>query len=237
MPLTLPRRYRIRERGVESFIVFNGVKIFYGSLVGILYQGGSGFLIPVSVSAGDQPLAFQGIAVPPTDFIVGDGKKTCPVDTSGAILEDATVNNLPSNGSVGQRVWSSDDGIFNMLPINDRAPIGQCVRFRATNRGDIRLFTPGEFLTQPLQRTDNLNWPSIAPNSDSSLDVTLPGARAGDVVHSSPDAQLEAGLVVKQIHVQAADTVRITLRNVTGVAIDPVALNWRTLLFKVTRID
>jgi hypothetical protein len=81
-----------------------------------------------------------------------------------------------------------------------------------------------------LTATADLDFPSIATLSTSSLTVIVPGAIPGDNVTASP-ATLASGLAF-DAYVSATDTVTIRVTNVTAAAINPASTQWIVKVIK-----
>lgn len=71
---------------------------------------------------------------------------------------------------------------------------------------------------------------SLTTGSEGNTDVTITGAKTGDLVFMSPPATLDSGLVFKGASVQSADTVRVVLRNASGSTVDGASLTWSYLI-------
>jgi hypothetical protein len=80
--------------------------------------------------------------------------------------------------------------------------------------------------------TASLDFPSIAAGGSQSLTITVSGAVTTNTptVQLGWSAALPAGLVVSHARVSAANTVTITLTNITGSAIDPAAVTCRAAI-------
>jgi len=76
----------------------------------------------------------------------------------------------------------------------------------------------------------SLNFPSISSGSESTLTVTVRGARAGDFVIVQEPGGLDDGVIVRRKWVSAKNTVSIRLRNLTGGAIDPAEATWGVIV-------
>lgn len=72
--------------------------------------------------------------------------------------------------------------------------------------------------------------PSIAANSQGTINVTVSGAVAPNAVVASPLSPLPAGLIYQGAYAVGADTVRVVFYNATGSAIDDVNRAWRFVL-------
>jgi len=83
-----------------------------------------------------------------------------------------------------------------------------------------------------LTASTSVNWPSISANSDSTQNITVTGAvtTGTPAVWIGWSQDLPAGIVLKQARVSAADTVAVTLRNVTDGALDPSSLTCRVVV-------
>lgn len=74
---------------------------------------------------------------------------------------------------------------------------------------------------------------SVAANTTEEETATVTGVKTGDfIVCSKPT--LEAGLTITGARVSAADTVILTVANLTGLAIDEAS---ETLTFLIVRPD
>lgn len=82
--------------------------------------------------------------------------------------------------------------------------------------------------------TVNADPGSIAAQTRGSVDVTITGVAVGDHVVLSPPDGLNTGLLYAGCRVTGANTVRIYLGNITGVAIDDGSLTWNWLWFDLT---
>lgn len=88
---------------------------------------------------------------------------------------------------------------------------------------------------QILSQSASVNFASMATGAEDTQTVTVTGCRTtntGASVDLGWSAALEAGIVIKQAWVSAANTVSITARNTTAGTIDPAALTCRV---KVTQ--
>jgi len=77
-----------------------------------------------------------------------------------------------------------------------------------------------------MKGTVSVDPPSIGAGAAVNVDVTISGLTTDHVVLLQIPAALEAGLVYGGCVVTAANTLRIRLANVTGLAIDGAALDW-----------
>lgn len=87
-------------------------------------------------------------------------------------------------------------------------------------------------ITQHLTGSAVLDFGSIAAGGAADLTVTVTGAAVGDDATWHTSAMLEAGLVVTQCAVTAANTVTIRVRNESGSAIDPFARTYRVRVWR-----
>jgi hypothetical protein len=71
----------------------------------------------------------------------------------------------------------------------------------------------------------------ILANTTATFDITVAGAAPGDVAHASPGGDVGAGLVWSA-HTSAADTVRVTVGNVTTADIVPSTRDWRAAVWQ-----
>lgn len=94
---------------------------------------------------------------------------------------------------------------------------------------------PGGAGGQILTNSASVNFASMATGAEDTQTVTVTGCRTtstGASVDLGWSAALEAGIVIKQAWISAANTVSITARNTTAGTIDPAALTCRV---KVTQ--
>lgn len=161
MALTASVRYSNRpgngQAGQNSYIVEAGQTIYGGALVGIDPNIG---LLQNWSSASAANMRFRGIAMPVgtaanPNSAVGAPTATppveCPVNESGLILEGVTVAGAKAAGSVntkgpGQAVYATDENTFTMTATSNVGAIGELVRCTTDGVGDVRLFTPQEYL-------------------------------------------------------------------------------------------
>jgi lysophospholipase L1-like esterase len=87
-----------------------------------------------------------------------------------------------------------------------------------------------ERLQGKMFRVLNLDFPSIAANSQADLTVTIYNAVAGMPVNVTPLSAPEAGLIPVGF-VSANDTVTVRMTNTTGAAIDPASIQYRVTVF------
>lgn len=73
----------------------------------------------------------------------------------------------------------------------------------------------------------------LAAGAVASTTITVTGAVAGDVAIASHD-QLGANNVLISAHVQAADTVRVVLRNETGANLDIASGTLRVMVIRAS---
>ena len=73
--------------------------------------------------------------------------------------------------------------------------------------------------------------PSIAGGATADVDVTVSGLTTSHKVTIQCQGALEHGLVCIAASVPAADTLRVRISNLTGVAIDGAALTWAYIAF------
>jgi hypothetical protein len=167
MSLTAPVRYSNRPgvslHAQNSYKVKPGVTIYAGALVGV--DPNSGYLQNWS-SASAANVRFRGIAMPVAatnvsgqttpGAVIGSASLSptpeCPVNEGGVILEGVTVAGakVPVFGSnSGQQsypVYATDENTFTMTATLNVGAIGELVRCDVAGIGDVRLFTPQEYL-------------------------------------------------------------------------------------------
>jgi hypothetical protein len=167
MALTAPVTYNHRGGnlvGTNSYIVRNNETIFAGALVGL--DPNSGALCNWSSASSGANIRFKGIACPvaapniPGQTTVGavigntsaNPVPECPVDESGVILEGIAVTGaLPvtpgqTTGHPGVPVFATDNNTFTVSTTSNVGAVGELIRCTAAAIGDVRLFTPQEYL-------------------------------------------------------------------------------------------
>lgn len=89
----------------------------------------------------------------------------------------------------------------------------------------------GDKITNIKIGTVSVDPASINAATRGEIDVTLTGAKIGDVVQLNPPVDLETTLLFVGARVKAVDTVTVFLYNQSGGAVNGVAKNWAYLLF------
>lgn len=74
---------------------------------------------------------------------------------------------------------------------------------------------------------------SVAANTSEEETATVPGVKVGDFVVCM-DSALQAGIVIANARVSAADTVTLQVINTAASAVDAAS---KTLTFMVVRLD
>ncbi len=98
---------------------------------------------------------------------------------------------------------------------------------------NVLYFTPGttrKILLNGLSVTPNLDFPNIASRTTAELTVTVTGAAIGNSCNCAPNTSIEANLQWS-CYVSAANTVRVRVSNISLVAINPAAKNWKVVVF------
>lgn len=100
---------------------------------------------------------------------------------------------------------------------------------RAGNNGPICMF----------EQDQSVDWGNIVANTVLDVaGVSCPGAEVGDrAFFICDDPTLNAGLVPVKANVTAADTVTLTMGNLTAGAINPGALTVRIIIIKNTTLQ
>lgn len=89
-------------------------------------------------------------------------------------------------------------------------------------------FDPPRILTA----TSTVDWASIANGSTVTNTITVAGAAVGDPAVASLSTLTAAGNLLISARVTGADTVSVSIRNETGVAVDPVSGTLRVTVWK-----
>ena len=122
---------------------------------------------------------------------------------------------------VSSDTWGSGERLFFdafMMEQNDRSQIYPSI------------YTPVEDFT--LEKTETLNFASIANGANSTLQVTALGALVGDFVQVvAPTAVYLAGLTATA-QVTESDKIDVTLINTSGGAVDPASGDYKLYLIR-----
>ncbi len=87
----------------------------------------------------------------------------------------------------------------------------------------------------PLTRfgaTAVLDHGSVGAATTVAATVTVAGLLTSDLVDVNPGAALPAGIVIAAVRASAANTLEITLGNVTAGAIDPPAITYSVGVYR-----
>jgi hypothetical protein len=72
---------------------------------------------------------------------------------------------------------------------------------------------------------------SVTANTTLDVTATVTGLRVGRPVIAWTEGALNAGLVIGNYHCSAANTLKFTVQNTTGSAVNPSALNFSVVQF------
>lgn len=126
--------------------------------------------------------------------------------------------------TLSQNLQTSGSPTFSALTVTNQATVG-----------DLKVDTSGTVIKKIVSGTlSSVNPGSIAAITRGSVDATLTGVAAGDIVILNPPDGLNTGLVYGGCKVTGADTVRIYLANLTAGAIDDGANDWLYLWLDIT---
>lgn len=167
MSLTAPVRYSNRPgvslHAQNSYKVKPSQTIYHGALVGI--DPNSGYLENWTAGSAAN-VKFRGLAMPvaannisgqtTAGAVIGSTtapQPECPVNEGGVILEGVTVAGAkaPASGGAttgkqGVPVYASDENTFTVTATSNVGAVGELVRCDTDGTGDVRLFTPTEYL-------------------------------------------------------------------------------------------
>lgn len=76
---------------------------------------------------------------------------------------------------------------------------------------------------------------SLTNGHSAETTVTIRGVKLGDMVFAAPPASLEDGLIYNGCRVSAADTVKLSLANVSAAPIDGASRTWEFLVFALSQ--
>lgn len=152
--LLKPRTLRTRggNGSTDAFPVASGVTIFAGALC--WYDNTVGRVTsttPTSTDIGNKRYDFLGIAVPPTNSVLGDAtlNVTCPVSTGGVIVEGCNVLGADVEADGGNAVYAKSndmldaDGPSDSTGSTSLRAIGYIVRWNSASNQDVQLFDSG----------------------------------------------------------------------------------------------
>jgi hypothetical protein len=151
----------------------------------------------------------------------------------GMTLKDDNANEAVNIQNVASAVNyldvypSATGNAVGVRPAGDDTNISLDLRGKGT--GGVA-FNGGAAITKILSATATWDPASIADGDDLSTTITVTGAVAGNPVFASLST-LGTNDVLISAHVQAADTVRVTLLNRSGGAFDAASGTLRVVVF------
>lgn len=90
--------------------------------------------------------------------------------------------------------------------------------------------SPGATRIRRIRKlTVTVDPPNITAVASANVDVTVTGAKAGDMFIATPPTTLEAGLVLQSATCPSNDTLRLRITNASAGAIDGASLTWTVL--------
>ena len=138
---------------------------------------------------------------------------------AGIVPTKLQFNTMNTTGGYGARLTIKNDG---KVGIGTTVPAA-----RLDVAADFKLGTSGSVNNALIKSTQNIDVGSIPANSELDITVAVASANTSNsAVFVSPEADIEAGVVIAWARVSAANTVKIRFRNTTGSAIDPAAINY-----------
>jgi hypothetical protein len=97
----------------------------------------------------------------------------------------------------------------------------------------IEVGSSGTQITTILKGSVAVNPASLADGAEADTSITITGAVVGDIVVLNPPTDaLDAGIIVGQAHVSAADTVKVRIHNNSGGTVDVASGTWYYLLIR-----
>ena len=172
----------------------------------------------IRVASGDQHQVHS-------NTITGCGATTSLTaqERSGIYVEGGSnisvqSNNCSDSGSTQQHGIATSSGITSATILHNTGA-GNDVSFLLLDD------TSAADVITDMEVVATLDFPSISANGSQSLNVTLAGARIGDVIKLGPPAALEAGIIAMG-KVTSNNTVEVTAFNLTGGAINPASADW-----------
>lgn len=141
--LAVSKKWDLRGKSTESYVITNALQIYAGGAVGI--DDGTGLLVNWSDVATKNWL---GIA---QQEVLGNTSASPPaevsVDCEGQILQRVAVTGASAQGDVGDLVYltSSNFADLTKTATTNVNAIGSIVRWYSSTTCDVRLFTPDEY--------------------------------------------------------------------------------------------
>ena len=149
-----------------------------------------------------------------------------------ASLEGLNTTSFPDYANDASILIFSDDlGDYVYSTATPDIVDGELIRVPGTGPGHFRRVSDAGdlapiYMAPDIQETlpsvtASLNFGNLTTGSESTLTITVPGARVGDLVQiQEPDA-LEDGIIVRRKWVSAKNTVSVRVRNLTGGDVNP----------------
>jgi len=178
-------------------------------------------------------------------FAIGNGTSAVR-STAFSIMKNGNTNvsgtlDVNSNVSIGGGATTSE------LRIREASGTGSnYVGFKSGNATADMIYTlptsaptaNGQFMVSNTNGTMSWNTPIVKAQNinvnpgnlveyggSESIAITVTGAQVGGTVQVSPQAEMEAGIIIGYARVTAADTVSVRFVNTTNGPIDPAAVN------------
>ncbi|MBK7308876.1 MAG: hypothetical protein IPI88_18935 [Chitinophagaceae bacterium] len=193
-----------------------------GYAPGLIFQHARGTLAtPTTVNNGDYLSAISTMNYDGTNYILSAGLDIYAdgAIAAGIVPTKLQFNTMNTTGGYGARLTIKNDG---KVGIGTTVPAA-----RLDVAADFKLGTSGSVNNALIKSTQNIDVGSIPANSELDITVTVASANTSNsAVFVSPEADIEAGVVIAWARVSAANTVKIRFRNTTGSAIDPAAINY-----------
>lgn len=190
--------------------------------------------------------AYQTDAVLECSFDTGPGARNCiGTNVAGDILLGPGSGSGTTVRAFGKFIGLDFEGqnvtTTNVVTAGAALFLGTNASIQNNNSGKTVLVTDPEGLqinaTTPIkgwvQAAVSVDFASISNGACLAQSVTVTGATAGDAVWANADFALPLGVSVGNVRVTAANTVELTLCNITaGGALDPAAGNF---VFRLSR--
>jgi len=102
-----------------------------------------------------------------------------------------------------------------------------------TSQNGVRIGAAGTDIVRVVKGAITVDPANLAANTAAEETLTLTGAAVGDIVILQPPAAgINAGMLVCDVRVSAADEIKFRLLNSTGGAINVASADWNYLLIK-----
>lgn len=167
-----------------------------------------GIVVENTGTTGEAAISFRNTTVPSTrQWTIGMNQTTYLAFSYGASFAGSTTRMMiDTSGNVGVGT-NTPTAVIDV-------------------DGTYKMGTNGTVNTALIKDTVNINVGLVPGNGELDVTVALANVTTNGVVSVSPAADINSGIIIAWARVSAAGTIKIRYRNLTGVAIDPPAINY-----------